>query len=151
LLVPRPSSTVVDSSITFEKFSRCFAPFSTTLWLAILGVSLLVGILQSYVRYRLEGAEAPKDSVDGRGRFMLLRKVWTGIAEALGEILSGGVGLDVDQVTTTGGRLLYLGWGFFVLIVISSYNALLCHSCKSGCVPHADELAGKLPELAVGN
>ncbi|KAL3919669.1 MAG: hypothetical protein SGPRY_005544 [Prymnesium sp.] len=67
LLVPRPSSIPSDSSITFEKFSRCFAPFSTTLWLAILGVSLLVGILQSYVRYRLEGAEAPEDTVDGRG------------------------------------------------------------------------------------
>ncbi|KAL3902343.1 MAG: hypothetical protein SGPRY_012104, partial [Prymnesium sp.] len=84
----------------------------------------------SYLRYRLEGAEAPEDPVDLSGRFMLLRKVWTGIAEALGEILSGGVGLDVDQVTTMGGRLLYLGWGFFVLIVISSYIELIVRSAE---------------------
>ena len=118
LLVPRPSSNGGSDGSTFESFKRSFEPFGTDLWMAILGASLVVGCLQSYVRIRLE---APEDELEESSRqrskpetreARLVRYrdyMWTGLIEALGELMSGGVGVDVTAVLSPGGRLLYLG------------------------------------------
>ena len=50
----------------------------------------------------------------------LVKEMGRGIVQASGEIMSGGLGVEVDVVVTPAGRLLALGWSFFVLITISS-------------------------------
>eukprot|EP00966_Prymnesium_polylepis_P110264 2551249-Prymnesium_polylepis.1 len=55
------------------------------------------------------------------GRFVEVGKcTLTGIVQASGEFLSAGVGLDTEVVVDASGRMLMLGWAFFVLITISS-------------------------------
>ncbi|KAL1529028.1 hypothetical protein AB1Y20_010348 [Prymnesium parvum] len=141
LLVPRPASES-SSEPAFSQLSRCFLPFTGALWGAIFGATLCVGLLHAYFAMRFEphggGVMGTASSFRRRWSTVLRTswrgggddgsssgQLWTGAAQAAGELLSGGVGLDVERVGSAGGRVLYLGWGFFVLLVISSYTANL--------------------------
>ncbi|KAL1525291.1 hypothetical protein AB1Y20_020153 [Prymnesium parvum] len=145
LFVPRPDDESASVS-AFSHLSRCFLPFTEGLWGAIIAATLCVGLLHAYLAMRVEPNSGGGSEVNGgkeRSWSRRLRsslrtrsggcgdgggaseQLWTCTAQAAGELLSGGVGLDVEQIVSAGGRLLYLGWGFFVLLVISSYTANL--------------------------
>lgn len=148
MTVPRPK----ESSDFLDSFIKPFAPFTLDLWLCIIAMVVVVGVIKT--RISTGGAGANDEDEDDRppqhnkpqqpkrpGQALLDQ-----LYHAIMAFLSGAVDPHEEgpKQDAAGPRLLNIGFGFFLLIVIASYTAnlaalLSAKNLKTGSLNSMDD------------
>lgn len=95
----------------FEMLKKPFRPFEAKVWMMII----IVGVVIAIVYFIVEG-----DDMQGG----LVERLQQSFYETFFSLLAGGVNATAE-INTHSGRILQLGFAFFILLVISTYTAEL--------------------------
>uniref|UniRef100_A0A0G4GZX1 Ionotropic glutamate receptor C-terminal domain-containing protein n=1 Tax=Chromera velia CCMP2878 TaxID=1169474 RepID=A0A0G4GZX1_9ALVE len=109
----------LSKSFTGESVTNAFRPFTFTVWLAVLGMTVVSSFLYLFLEYSMNDEDFEQKQTK---RNLLLRNpcramylTWRSLFSASAEHSPVGFA----------GRLMTLGFGFFVLVILSSYTANL--------------------------
>lgn len=128
-----------------ESLYKTFDPFDWSLWLVCLIITAFTSFLYVALEYVPEDEREEKggqtsdfdvddDDSDGDGIPNILEVIWDSVYLSFQSFFGGGIMHDPKTDT---GRMLLLGYGFFVLIMICHYTAEL----TVGQIPEVNKLA----------
>lgn len=121
LWVPRPK---VDNSF-MKVATKVFIPFSPSLWFLLFVVTMLVSLVQVYIfrdDWRNDGHDEWKNAKGLLDKVKVVVFCWCSyLGKALIHITAGVDSTGSCEAQT----IMYAGWSFFILIVISAYTANL--------------------------
>ena len=116
----------------FHSARQMFKPFHTTLWILLCVFVVIVGILNVWFSSRTDDRNRWQDAINDKKyqnapfarRFVVYSQLFmASILDSFVQCFGGGVSLDSES--TFPSKILAFGFGFFVLISISSYTANL--------------------------